>query len=150
MITSRFEWIWEGSENAVSLVDDRRRFPVHNPVRPDYFTPEDMSNALVPKTDPEDRGTRPKLQNQIVADTGIERSSRSWGDTNPVGMHLRYLIQSYLIVSFDDQIRAKLTKILDQVVGKRIVVVDDEHHIMAFSLFITPNKAIAFFAKFFD
>src|ERR1700740_754191 len=93
-----------------------------------------MSNALVPETNSEDRGERSKLQNQIVADPSIERCSRSWRDTNPVGMHLRHLIQSHLIVSLNDQVRSELAKILDQVVGKRIVIVDDEHHIMAFAL----------------
>src|SRR5580704_8774886 len=142
VIPSRFKRIRQITEDAVSFMHNGGGFPVHNPVGPDDFASENMSNALVPQTNAENRRGGAELKNQVIADTGIKRRPRSWRDTDSVRMHLGNLIQSNLVVAFNDEVGSELAKILDQVVGKGIVIVDDQHH-MAWALSMARNKAIA-------
>src|SRR5258708_5727097 len=142
VISSRFKRIRQTAEDAVSFMYNGGGFPVHKPVGPDDFASENVSNALVPQTNAENRRGGAEPKNQVIADTGIKRRPRSRRDTDSVRMHLANLIQSNLVVAFNDEIRSELAKILDQVVGKGIVIVDDQHH-MAWALSMARNKAIA-------
>jgi len=101
-----------------------------------------MPNTLVPQTHAQYRSGRSEPKNQSVADAGVQRSPGPGRDTDPFRMHLGNFIQSNLVVSFNDEIRSQFAKILDEVVGKGIVIVDHQHH-MDWALSIARNKAIA-------
>jgi hypothetical protein len=65
---------------------------------------------------------------QIVADSGVIRSPGPGRDTQPFRPHLFGLVNSYLVIASDYQFYAELPEILDQIVRKRVIVIDNEDH----------------------
>ena len=53
-------------------------------------------------------------------------SPRAGGQQDPVGVEGQRLVDGDLVVADDDRLGPQLTQVLDEVVGKRIVVVDNE------------------------
>ena len=54
--------------------------------------------------------------------------ARAGGDDDGCRPELADLVDRHRVVPAHDDVRPKLTQILDEVVGERIVVVDDEKH----------------------
>ena len=50
------------------------------------------------------------------------------GDTDSIRLQGGYLFDGNLIIPFDHQVCAQLSKILDQVVSEGVVVIQDQKH----------------------
>lgn len=76
MVSRRLKGIWEPGENTGSTMLDRRRFPMHQLRSGNDFTSEDRADALMAKTNAEDRCAGSKLANNFVADACVFRAAR--------------------------------------------------------------------------
>ena len=108
------------------LVQDGGGFPMHQPVCPDNFPSVGLTNALMPQADPEERffplpmGHRRKGYARTVR---VARPRRK--DNTVKGLNLDFFNGS-LIVSHDCAGCPTLSKILYQVVGKGVEIINDE------------------------
>ncbi len=82
--------------------------------------------AWCPRQTPSSGVFAPKRSHRIDDDAGVGRVARTGRNDDPVGGHLGDPFERDLVVAVNDQIRAQLAQVLDEVVGERIVVVDDE------------------------
>ena len=128
MITSRREGLWHAFEDRLACVPDFGNFAMHEPTSAHDITPEDMADALVTEADAQDWNALTKGADHITADARFLWSTRAWRDTNMVGPLFSDLFQGNLIVAMDLHLRAHLAKVLDEVVGKGVVIVDDQKH----------------------
>src|SRR5215469_3281779 len=103
-----------------------RGLAMHQSISSNHLSSEHLSDTLMPETDSQNRRTGTKFANQIVADSRVVRSSGSRRNTNLLRAQLFNLAKVRLIVPLYHQLRPKLTKILNQVVSKRIVVIDNK------------------------
>jgi hypothetical protein len=68
------------------------------------------------------------VANQIDADAGIVGCAWARRDHNALGIHVFDAGNGYLIVAADFDLCPKFAKILNQVVGERVVIVENENH----------------------
>src|SRR5688572_13566671 len=80
------------------------------------------------EADAEDRHARTEAANDVHRDAGVLRAARSGRDEDLLRRHGLDLTDRDLVVASDAELRAQLAQVLDQVVGERVVVVDDENH----------------------
>jgi len=129
VVAGRLEGRFDPFEKILPVVNHRRGLPVHEPVGPDHIAAEDFADALVPETDAEERDRGSEGADDITADPGFGRCARSGGDANSFGRLLPDLIESDAIIPMHLHCSPQLSEILDEIVGERIVVVDDEEHV---------------------
>lgn len=128
VIAGRLEGGLDPFEKVFPVVNHRRGLPVHEPVGPDDIAAEHFADALVPEADAEERNRGSEGPDDISADSGLGRGAGSGRDTNPLGRLLANLIERDAVVPMHFHRGPQLSEILDEVVGERIVVVDDEEH----------------------
>ena len=58
------------------------------------------------------------------------------------GFERRDLVERHLVVAANERLRAQLAEVLHEVVGKRIVVVDDQNHSLMASVWLEPSQAL--------
>src|SRR5579871_370370 len=69
------------------------------------------------------------MADQIDTDAGLLGCAGPRGNQNPIGIQALDFFWSYLIVTANLDLYAQFTEILDEVIGKRIVVIQDEDHV---------------------
>src|SRR5271165_1467091 len=131
MVTSCLKWDWQPAKYTIPFVQDWRGFPMHDAVSSDYLSPIDLTDALMPKTNAQHGDPRPKMTNKIVADPSLIRCSRSRRNADFLGAQLLNLIDGCPVIPPHHQFRAEFAKILNQVVGERVVVIQYQDHIFA-------------------
>src|SRR5438477_13066082 len=82
----------------------------------------------MPQANTQDRKLARQLLHQLNADPGILRRARPRRDHDPLRLAPRDLIDGYLVVAMHFDVAAQLTQVLRQVIGKRIVVVQQQDH----------------------
>ena len=105
-----------------------RCFAVHQFVCADNFAAKNLRDALMSQANTENRNPRPKIRESlrelIPAFSGRPGPGRN---TNPVGLDFFDLIDRDLIVSLHRHVDAEhLAEKLDEIVGERIVIIDDQ------------------------
>src|ERR1700691_2937009 len=68
------------------------------------------------------------MLDQRNADARLLRGTRSGGKDNALRLEVINLFYGYLVVAADDHLSTQLTHVLHQVVGERVVVVENEYH----------------------
>lgn len=101
---------------------------MHEPLGADDIAAEDIADALMAETDTEQRDAPAELPDDLIADPGLFRRAGTRGNADMIRFELRNLLDGHLIIAPDFHERPHLAEVLDEVVGKRIVVVDDEQH----------------------
>jgi hypothetical protein len=101
---------------------------MHEPASAHDISAKNMADALMAEANTQDRNALTKGANHVTADASFLWRARAWGDTNVIGPLFSDLFQSDLIIPMDLHLRAHLAKVLDEVVGKGVVIVDDQKH----------------------
>src|SRR6185295_10595486 len=70
----------------------------------------------------------PEASNDFRGDARVLRATGTRRDQNLLGRHRLHLTDRHLIVAAHADVGAQLAQVLHEVVGKRVVVVDDEDH----------------------
>src|SRR5690349_15215904 len=118
----------DAAEDAASVVLDGRRLPMHRHDGPHNLAAECRANRLVPQAHAENRRRLSKAANHGHRDARVLGPSRPGRDDDALGLHLDDLLQRRRVVAHDSNVGAELPEVLHQVVGERIVVVEDENH----------------------
>src|SRR5438477_6947137 len=131
MITRRFKGFCQIFKNAGPYVRNRRGLPMHQFRRSHNLAAEDFGNALVTKTNSEQRNLGAKVANDIATDSRVARPARAGRNANLCRTQSLNVPQRGFVVAFHHNICAELTKNLRQVIGERIVIIDQEKHNVA-------------------
>ena len=128
MVASSREGVGNILKEFPAVVFYRGSFTVHHAVVDFDLRLERMSDALVSQADAQDgQNARPSLDDGV----GLPRHFRRAGarrNQNPFQVQGLQLGQVDFVVAHDGHLGAHFAQVLHQVVGKRIVVVDDQHH----------------------
>ena len=101
---------------------------MHEFICADDVASENLTDGLVTEADSEDRCRLSKFADDIAADPRFVRCAGAGGDTNFFGSQCTDFRDVHGIVADDFHIGTKLAKVLDEVVGEGVVVIDDEKH----------------------
>src|SRR5688572_6916061 len=107
---------------------DWTRFAVHQTWRSDNLAAEDLPDCLMAQANPENRNRLVEALNHLLGDSCIVWRARSGRNDNMRRVQAFDFFERHAIVAEHAQLMSHLTEILHEVVGKRIVVVDDEDH----------------------
>ena len=118
--------LWHVLKEMTIFVQDRRGFPMHQPVCPDNFPSVGLTNALMPQADPEERFFPLPAGNGWERYAGAVRvaGARRQNNTSK-GLNLD-IFKGSLIVSDDRAGCPALSKILNQIIGKGVEIINDE------------------------
>src|SRR4051794_4325523 len=89
---------------------------------------ESLADALVTEAHAQQRYLAGETLDERHGYAGFVRGARPRRDDDAIRAKRRNLVEADLVVATDDDLLPKLAEILDEVVGKRIVVVDHEQH----------------------
>src|SRR5882672_3752383 len=128
MITTGFERGFKRAKDRLAVMQNFRGLAVDNRSRAHDAAAKSLADRLVAQTNAEDRNAAGETRDQREGYSGVGRATRPGRDQDATRKTLLDLTECYFVVSPHDDVLAKLTQILDQVVSKRIVVVDDQNH----------------------
>src|ERR1700677_1191984 len=83
------------------------------------------------------------MTNHLIADSSFVWRAGSGRNTDFFRVQLLNLVNGNAIIAPHDQFCAEFTKVLDQVVGERVVVIQDQNHKICSARSIARNVAIA-------
>src|ERR1700730_15485493 len=116
---------------------------MHDSSGSNNFASEHLADTLMAWTDTKHRYSRAEMADNVVADPGVIWCTRPRRNTNSLRLHLFDFFNRSLIISSDSYLRTKFSKMLNQVVRKRIVIIDDEDHTISLARSMARNVAIA-------
>src|SRR6202171_1844800 len=128
MIARSGKWVWQSGENARPIVMDLRGFAVHQPLRLDNLSAKNFRDALVTQANTEQWHARREPAHDFFAYSRFAGACRSGRDANMRRLQPGNFINREGVVTPNNGFTAKLAKILDEVVGERIVIIEDEQH----------------------
>src|SRR5438094_360511 len=109
---------------------DTRRLSVHQLRRTDDACAVRLTNCLMAETHAENRSRLAELPDQIDGDAGVGWNSGARRNDNRGRIQLSELVDGDLIVAPDLDCLPHLAQILDEIVCERVVVIDDEYHLI--------------------
>ena len=130
-------------EEILRVVKDGGGLAVHQASCANHFTAIDITHALVTEADSENRYLPSKVTDHVTADSSLFRRAGARRDADALWCHCLDLGESDLVVSLHEGIGSQLAEILDEVVGERIVIIDDEDHDRKVVLSVAAASSIA-------
>src|SRR5687767_9143980 len=122
------ERLGDPPEEPFAVVHHSRRLPVHRCRGAADGPAIDDADRLMSKADAENRRTWSEAANDIDRHTGGFRAPGTGRDQDLLRCHRLDLADGHLIVAPDADVGAQLPEVLHEVVGERVVVVDDKYH----------------------
>ncbi len=122
------ERVRQAGQHPPAVVMDEGRLAVHDRVRPDHPAPEYLADALMAQAHAEHRRARGTEDgDHAVAGTGVLGSPRPWGDEHAVRRQRHHAVGIDGVVAEDHRVGAQLPQVLDQVVHKAVVIVENKY-----------------------
>src|SRR5262249_22531286 len=118
-------------ENRLAVMLNLAGLAVHQMAGTHNLAAERGADGLMSQADAKQRDFSGEVTNQSDADPGLVWSARTRGDYDSFRGEFCNLAYSCLVIAGDDYLRTQLSQILHQVVGKRIVVIQDKNHGLA-------------------
>ena len=87
-----------------------------------------LTDGLMPQTDTQDRDLPLKCFHRLFADTRILRIPRPRRQYNMRRIHLRDFLHRDLVISYHTDIRLQCPQVLNQIVRKAVIIVDEQYH----------------------
>ena len=107
---------------------DAAGLAVHDLGGAHHFAAERLADGLMTQAHPQDGREARELLDQLETDARFGRRLGTGRDHNALGRQALDFVERRPVISADLDFRAQLAQILDQVVGERVVVVDDQDH----------------------
>ncbi len=126
MISCCLKRIWQSLEDRLTRVLDLGDFSVHEPTCSHHIPAEYMADALVPQADAQQRRGLAKASDHFIADARFFRCAGTWRDANVIWVQFCDLIERNAIISMHLHVRPHLAKVLHEIVGKGVVVIDNQ------------------------
>src|SRR5882762_1099045 len=108
-------------------------FAVKNLGSANDFAAECRADGLMTEAYAKDRELSGQAANQVDANSGILRGAWAGRNYDGFGLAPRNFLDGNFIVAMHLDIATQLAKVLGQVVGKGIVVVEQQNHLASFS-----------------
>lgn len=128
VVASCLEGGREVGKDPHPCVANRAYFPVSGFRSTDDLSPKSHSDRLMPQADAQGRDLGGEGVKNLEGDSGAGRLARSGADEDPPGVEAGDLKRCDLVVSKDLDLRSQLLQVLDQVVGKGVVVINHHDH----------------------
>src|SRR6185503_3863971 len=129
MIPSGEKLVFHSRKNRLAVMTDLRSFAMHQFRRADHASAKCLSDRLVTQTHAQQRYLSREPFDYVESDSSVVRRPGSRRDDDAFRTQLILdLIERDLIVPAHLDRLTKLAEILNEVVSKRVVVVDDEKH----------------------
>src|SRR5688572_28517072 len=125
-VTRGAETTWHVCEHTGRGVLYRRNLAVHQRLGTDDLSAKRLPDRLMTEAYAENRYSLGKALQQSQRNARFVRRTRAGRNTDPLGCKLFDLIKCDLVVARDPHILTKLAKILDEVVGEAVVVIDHQ------------------------
>ena len=93
------------------------------------ITTEGMTDGLVAEAHPEDGLLAGEGLDHRARDTGFGGRARTGRNHHAVRIQRQRFLDGDLVIAVHLLLHAQLPEVLDQVVGERIVVIDDQQHV---------------------
>ena len=117
------------AEHAAPVRGYRIGLAVYDRLRLDDAPSEGGADRLVSQADPEDRDLAGEPADRLQADAGVLRPARAGRDDDALGRKRRDPVRvDPVVAEHADLLVGDLRQVLEQVVGKRVVVVDQDVH----------------------
>ena len=126
VVAARDEPVGEPRVDPEAVVADRARLPVDERLRLRHLAAEALDDRLVAEADAERRRRRAEAEDQLDRAAGVDRPPWARRDDEAIGSELARRGDGHLVAAPDDDLGAELLEQVDEVVGERVVVVDDE------------------------
>src|SRR2546428_3920453 len=122
------ERVGQSVVDSASIVTDLRHLSMHGCRGADDLATEGCADALVTEAHTQDRDMACQLRHQRRRDAGLVRGAGARRNHHRGGLHRSNLARCGLIVPEDADVARQLAQVLHEVVGERIVVVDNNDH----------------------
>ncbi len=125
VVAAGLEVLGEAGEHAPAVVLDEGRLSVQERLCGPDLASEGLDDRLMAEADPERWHARPEPADQLDRDPRVRRTAGTGGDHEVGGIEGLGLLDADRVVSEDPHLGSKLLEEVDEVVGERVVVVDD-------------------------
>ena len=119
----------EPCKYALSIVLDPTRLAMHQLAGADDLASECLADGLMAQADTQNRNFAGHVPYQRNENASLARRTGPRREQDAVGLQRLDLLDCELIVAMDLDLGPQFSEILDEVVGERIVVVEDKNHI---------------------
>src|SRR5579862_1879088 len=119
----------ESGKDAFSIVVYGTGFAVHQVLGTDNFAAEGFADRLVAEAYAQDGGLAGHVADERNQDPRFAGCAGTGGKQNAIRVQCFDVFHGELVVAADFNPGSKLAQVLDKVVGKRVVVVEDEDHV---------------------
>ena len=128
MIARGLERIGQIREHTGPVMSHRRSLAMHQAGRRIDVAAKNCADTLMAEAHAENRFLGTELANEFVANASVFGSSRSGRNADPLRIERFNFRDRDFIVALHEHVTTEHAKILDEIVGKRIVVIDDQEH----------------------
>ena len=128
VITSGSKRRVNSPKDGSPVVFHRAGLAVHQSFGADHLPTESLADRLMSEADTEDRNFAGKVADQFDADPGVLRRARARGNDDALGIETRYLVHAEFVVPPYFDASAQFAEVLDEVVGERVVIVENKDH----------------------
>ena len=128
MVARSGEGARKAMKNGFAIVADLAGLAVHEAGCADDAAAKGLADGLMAEADAQNGKLAGETANQFDADAGFARSAGAGRNDDALGAEGGDLVESDLVVAADEELLAHLAEDLGQVVGERIIIVDEEEH----------------------
>ena len=118
----------QAGEDAFAVVLDGAGFAVHERARADHLAAESFTDRLVSQTDAEDGRLAGHVADERDENAGLMRRAGARRKQNALRLESLDLLDCQFVIAIDRDLCTQFPKVLDKVVRKRIVIVEDKDH----------------------
>jgi hypothetical protein len=115
-------------EHAFVFVEHRAGLAVHDLAGADYIAAKGLADGLMAQAHAQNRQLAGEVLDDVNRDAGFGRGARAGRNDDALGVEGFDFGNGEFIVAHDFDLGAQLTKVLHNVVGKRVVVIDHQQH----------------------
>jgi hypothetical protein len=115
-------------EDALAVVLDLAGLAVHQALGADHLAAEGLADGLMAQANSKDGHFAGHVADQRNQNAGLAGRARAGREQNALGLERLDLFDGQFVVAMDLDLGAQFSQVLHKVVGKRIVVVEDENH----------------------
>src|SRR2546428_3561276 len=128
VIPSSDEALRNLAEDGLAIVHDLAGLTMHDYRRANHATAKGVADGLVAQAHAQDGNLAGKAADQLDADPSSLRHAWSGGDDDALWLERGNFIQRDLVVALHFKGAAQLAQRLRKVVGKRVLVVNQQYH----------------------
>src|SRR5215472_142103 len=142
VITGGRERVRQLAEDIFAVVMDLAGFAMEKFRSADDFSAKSCTNGLVAEANTEDWKFSGKTLDELDGNARFPRRTRSGRNDNALRAAAGDFFNGDFVVAMDFDVRTELTQILREVVGKRIVVVQQQNHFPVLVRYASPNLTL--------